>query len=123
MILKKIEAIISNLLLLGTIASLIIVTVGGMGYLMQHGKDTIGYYHSFHTGIHPYSSLNQIWQGVLAISPLALVQAGFLVLITTQTIRVALVAWFFANSREYRLTLASVFIFIVLLYSTLWRIT
>ncbi|MCW5582845.1 MAG: DUF1634 domain-containing protein [Gammaproteobacteria bacterium] len=57
----------------------------------------------------------------LSLSPLAIIELGFLVLVATQAIRVAMLVWFYFVTQDYWFTSISIFILITLIYGFIWR--
>jgi uncharacterized membrane protein len=113
------QIIISFILLAGTLLSTALVTVGGTLYLLQSGNDNLqGQWLATNA---TYLSVRQIWQFALSFSPLGMIELGLLLLVATQTIRVALLCGFYAIIKDYKFFLISSFILAVLIYSSFWR--
>jgi|GEM_PF-1671248 uncharacterized membrane protein len=116
---KQMEDIMSLLLIFGMLISAGLVTLGGAMYLYQHGME------SLHTellqagGYH--INIKLILKNALSFTPLGIIELGLLTLIGTQVLRVALLVWFYAFTRDTWFTFISVFILITLVYSLVWR--
>jgi len=115
----KMERMIGALLLIGTAISAALVLFGGIMYLWQHGGENM----QTELLVSDNYSINirQIWHIALSLTPLGIIELGLIALVTTQILRVGMLVWFYAAIRDYRFTLISVFIFVTLLYSFLWR--
>lgn len=117
--LKKMEERIALVLMLGTLLSAFLVLIGAVLYLFQSGQ------HAMQSEISPSNitpiTINQIWQLAFSLSPLGIIELGLLSLVATQTIRVALLCWFYAMIRDYKFLMISFFILVVLIYSSFWR--
>ncbi len=116
---KKMEEFIGVVLLIGTLLSAVLVIIGGVMYLLQHGSENVQY-ELLQTSI-ARTTIKQIWQYAFSFTPLGIVELGLLMLVATQTVRVALLCWLFTMIRDYRFLMISVFILIMLIYSSFWR--
>jgi|GEM_PF-6676510 len=117
---KNLKKWLSLLLLFSIFLSLILVILGGLGFLAQHSQEDVSYQH-FLPGADNLTSLRAIWEALITGQPLGLVQLGFLILVFAQIIRVLVLACFFWRSSEFILAISSFFIFLVITYSMLWR--
>lgn len=116
---QKIQQLIGVILLTGTLLSTFIVMMGGAWYLWQSGAEPLQ-----SELLHPISqpiSISDVWLFALSWTPLGLVQLGLLLLISTQTIRVFLLFCFYTHLRDYAFMLISLFILLMLIYSSCWR--
>jgi len=115
----KIERAIGVLLLIGTTLSAALVLCGGMMYLWQHGGENM----QTELLISDNYSVNirQIWRIAISMTPLGIIEVGLIVLVATQILRVGLLVWFYTVMRDFRFTIISLFIFVILVYSFLWR--
>lgn len=116
---KKMQEVIGLVLLFGTLLSAVLVLVGGILYLIQNGTQSI------HFALTPSSVYRnpviQIGEIFRSFSPLGIVELGLLTLVVTQILRVALLFFFYATQRDYWFSFISLFIFLTLIYSLLWR--
>jgi uncharacterized membrane protein len=100
--LKKasIENIIGLVLTIGMSLSAVLIMIGALLYLIQHG--------------------NEPWQIILTPAPslaLTLIKTGLIVLVGTQIARVGILAGFYAYLRDYWFVSFSIFILGILIYS------
>lgn len=109
------EVWLGNLLRLGVAVAGVVVLVGGVLELLQHGHQAVSY--SVFRG-EPVSlrTLTGIVQGLEQLEPRHLIQLGLLLLILTPILRVALSALLFARQRDGVFTLFTLFVLGVLLY-------
>lgn len=117
---EKIKSSLSQFLILSIAVSVICVLSGGVLYLMQMGQETVAY-QVFSPKSETYTGFRQVIWGILQFKPQALIILGFLILVVSQMLRVLALGFFFLETREIFLGLASFFIFIILLYSMLWH--
>ncbi len=98
----EVEQLISRLLLVGVMTSAVIVLIGGILLLMQHGGEVVSY-SVFHGQPAELRSLASIVRGAATMNSLAIVQLGLLLLIATPVARVAftLVAFLIQRDRMY----------------------
>lgn len=115
----KMEELIGLTLLFGTLASLMLVIVGGGWFLLQHGGENLQT-ELMQINNQPVT-IQQIWLNALSFTPLGIVELGLLLLVVTQIIRIALLVWFYAAVRDIGFTLISIFILLILVYSFIWR--
>lgn len=116
---KKMQEVLSVVLMIGILTSTALVLIGGIFYLSQFGSHTmqveILQSNAYQTNI------KQIWQSALSLSPSGIIELGLLLLVITQILRVALLTWFYAVLKDIWFTSFSVFILLVLIYSLIWR--
>lgn len=116
---RKIEDIIGLVLLFGITLSAITVLIGGTLFLLQHGNETL----QSELGqilIYPTTS-RELWLIALSFTPIGIIELGLLMLVVTQILRVALLAWYYISIRDYWFILCCVFILAMLIYSLFWR--
>jgi uncharacterized membrane protein len=112
---ERVEAIISDLLRIGVIASALIVCCGGMLYLIGHGRQ-------------PAPDLSQftpeqlrkpvhILREAASLHELGLILSGLLLLIATPVARVIFSVFAFALQRDYLYVLFTLLVLSVLVYS------
>ena len=113
---QKIEAMIAAMLLLGVLASVTCVSVGGIGYLWQHHAETLA-----QMNIHTFSPTTATALLRLAFSGTALgwVELGVMILMGTQLLRVALLIVFYGSIKDYKFVIISSYVLCLLLYSLL----
>lgn len=96
---KDVELIMGDLLRTGVILSSIIVFIGGIIYLINHGGEQPDY-KTFHGMLLPFHSLPEIFRGILEFRGRALIQAGVLLLIATPIARVVFSIYAFAREGD-----------------------
>ncbi len=125
--LLRIELMIAYLLRVGVIVSFVILAIGigavavtgQTGYAQIHLDDLqsiVGY-----SGQHPYfpNSLSDIFSGILALKPYAIIALGLIVLIAIPVIRVAVSVIAFAMERDRLYVFITAFVLAMLLLSFL----
>lgn len=115
MTLERMQIAIGKLLLIGVMASLVVVLLGGILYLANHGNDYVNY-QMFHGEPKQFTTVASILSHVFTFSSLDLIQTGLLTLVIVQVLRVALTAWLFIQAKDKLFFLISLFILFVLVY-------
>src|SRR3990167_4053968 len=115
MTIQKIETWMKLIVLLGIMLAICFVMIGGFSYLMIEGQNQLPL--SLLQLEANHSGINQAWHMAFSFSPLGMIQLGLLILVLTQILRIALLACFYAVSRDEKFTLMSTFILFVLIYS------
>lgn len=113
---KRLEAIIGIMLMVGILIAALLVFIGGLLFLWQNGYQSLD-----QLPMVTEKSLGQIWRIAFSFSPLGIIELGLLTLVSIQILRVAFLCGFYALSRDVWFTTISLFILIVLIYSTIWR--
>ncbi len=116
----RIQLQIGQLLLVGIVIAVVIASLGGIYYLTLTGHESI-YTQTFYTQKPQPLSLDDIWLGMIHLTPLGIVQFGVFTLVFTQLFRVLLVTWYFVKTRDKIFTAISGFILLVVTYSLLWN--
>ncbi len=125
--LLRIELMIAYLLRVGVILSFAILAIG-IGALIVTGQtgyeqihlenlqSIVGY-----SGKHPYfpNSLSDVWTGLLALKPYAIIALGLIVLIAIPVLRVAVSGSAFAMERDRLYVFITAFVLAMLLLSFL----
>jgi uncharacterized membrane protein len=116
---KNMENTMALLLIIGTLVSAVLVCVGFIFFLIQHGQENL---HSdlLHQLITP-SNMHQVWQTAFSLTPLSMVELGLLLLVTTQLFRVALLLWYYVSIGDLIFSGISCFILLTLIYSFIFR--
>ena len=115
---QKMEIIIGNLLRTGVILSAAVVLLGGIIYLARHGTEPT-HYRTFHGEPSEYRTVGGIFQQVLALRGLGIIQLGLLLLIATPVARVAFAVWGFAKEHDRMYVVFTLIVLVILLYSLL----
>ena len=115
---KSMETMMGLILTIGMFLSAVLVFLGGVIFLFQHGSENI---HSHFIMSESYqTNTHHILESVLAFSPIGMIELGLLTLVATQIIRVALLVLFYGITRDYWFSFFSLFIMTVLVYSFFW---
>lgn len=111
----SIERKIGSVLFIGTLLPMLIVLIGGILYLMQHGSDTLQL-QLLRSAPIPRTT-NEILLTAISLTPLGIVQLGLLLLVGTQVLRVLLLFLFYFKSGDVWFSLFCGAILLVLIYS------
>jgi uncharacterized membrane protein len=96
---QRIEGIIANLLRAGVLLSAVVVSCGGIIYLVRHGHSPADY-RVFHGEPTDLRTLQGICGDALRLSARGIIQLGLLILIATPVARVAFSVWAFAAEHD-----------------------
>ena len=116
---KKMQDLIGKTLLLGVLISSCLVLFGGILYLIDYGHSPLP--SELLQNNLSSKSIHQIFAFAFSFTPLGIIELGLLILVATQSIRVALLVWFYAVLHDYKFAGICGFILIVLVYSAFWR--
>ncbi|EKD72479.1 MAG: hypothetical protein ACD_45C00665G0005 [uncultured bacterium] len=111
---KKINDIVAMILIISVFLSVTIVIIGSICYLTAHGGEHIDVLIS--SPAQPIT-LTAISQLLLKQSSIGLIELGLFILVTTQILRVALLAWFYGATKDYPFLLISIYILAILIGS------
>jgi uncharacterized membrane protein len=109
---------VGNLLRAGVSISAFVVFVGGVIYLIRHGRSPADY-RVFRGEPSDLKSLSGIVREALGFRGRGIIQLGLLLLIATPVVRVALSIWGFAEEHDRLYMIFTGIVLIVLLYSLL----
>jgi len=115
----EVEQMIGRLLQIGVMIAAAVVIVGAAMFLVQHGRDPVGY-HRFSTSPSPLWTLGGIARGVAALDSASIVQFGLVLLIVTPVMRVALTLVAFALQRDRVYVALTTVVLALLLYGLIW---
>lgn len=115
----EVEQLVGRLLQIGVLLSAIVVIIGGVLLLAQHGGDH-AVYSPFRGEPEYLRSLGGIFKGAFAYDSLAIVQLGLLLLIATPVLRVAFTLVAFAIQRDRTYVLITLIVLAVLMYGLLF---
>lgn len=115
---KDIEIIIGNLLRGGVIASSLIIILGGIIYLWQHGGSRPDY-HTFHGLNNTFYSLPMVWEGVLKGDGEHIIQLGVLILIATPVARVVFSIFGFLQEKDRLYIIITLIVLLIIVGSML----
>jgi uncharacterized membrane protein len=115
-----VEQLIGRLLQVGVLLAALVVVVGGVLLLMQHGSEPVPAYAVFHGEPDFLTSIVAIGRGALAGNSAAIVQFGLLLLIATPIARVAFTLVAFALQRDRTYVGITMVVLALLLYGLLY---
>ncbi|SRR5579883_450792 len=116
---EKMQKTLGIMLLIGISIALGLVIVGGIFYLIHYGSDPL---QMELLQAEAYQlSIKKICYSAFTLSPTGIIELGLLILVMTQLLRVAILAWFYFVMRDRWFTFFSGFILIMLIYSLIWR--
>ncbi|HWW39002.1 DUF1634 domain-containing protein [Pedobacter sp.] len=113
---KDVQVILGTLLRVGVILSMSVVLLGGIIYLVHHGKALVDY-KIFDSSKNQYASILAIFEGIKRMDSQAVIQFGVLLLIFTPITRVVFSIFSFLIERDYMYVLIGVFVLCVILFS------
>ena len=119
---KDIEIILGTLLRIGVVASMSVVLVGGVIYLLFNHSGIINY-GTFDAHKAKFSSIAAIFLGLGRFDSEAIIQFGVLLLIFTPILRVVFSIFGFLIERDYLYVLIGLLVLIVILVSLSNRLT
>jgi uncharacterized membrane protein len=115
---QKLENLVGNLLRTGVSLSAVLVAIGGILYLVRHGREPANY-RVFHGEPSDLKNLSGIIHDAFTFRGRGIIQFGLLLLIATPVFRVALSIWGFAAERDRMYMIFTGIVLLVLLYSLL----
>jgi len=115
---KTIEETVGNLLRAGVSLSAFVVAVGGVIYLVRHGRSAADY-RVFRGEPSDLKGLSGIVRDAFGLHGRGIIQFGLLLLIATPVVRVAFSIWGFAAEEDRLYMIFTGIVLIVLLYSLL----
>ncbi len=119
---RQLEQFISNLLKYGVLLASILVSMGGILYLIRHGSEPADY-RFFQGTPSEFCSLEGIVTAVLSGSSRGLIQLGLLILIVTPIARVAFSFLAFLRQRDFAYILITLCVLAGLIYSLIGAYT
>ena len=112
------EVVIGNLLRAGVISAAAVVSLGGIIYLIRHGRSPMDY-SVFHRQPPEFSSVDGIISQVFSGRGRGLIQLGLLFLIATPIARVAFSVYAFARQKDRLYVAVTLTVLVILGYSLL----
>ena len=98
------------ILLLGTLAAIACVAIGGFSLLWQHGQDPLN------VGLLQASVYRiDIRHFQLSFTAIPLIELGLLILVISQIVRVCLLVFYYGVIKDYRFVVISSFVLLVML--------
>jgi uncharacterized membrane protein len=114
------EMFIGYIMRTGLWISVIIVSIGGMLYLLQNGQHVV-HYDTLQHDPRVVTSMSGILREAFTFSAEGIIWLGLLILVLTQVVRVALTAMLFFKDKDWIFTGISLIILVILIYSIFWR--
>jgi uncharacterized membrane protein len=114
------DAQIGILLRVGMLSAAAVILVGGVLFLLHHGR-SIPDYRVFHGTPANLRSIGEITNGAIHGNDLSIIQFGILMLVATPVARVIFSVFAFAAERDYLYVTISGIVLLVLLYSLIWQ--
>lgn len=115
---KEMQVIIGWILRAGVTISMLIVFIGGVIFLYNHGH-SIPDYHEFKKVPYFIHNMPGIINGVLNMKGQAIIQLGILLLIITPIMRVAFSVIGFIIEKDYLYTVITIIVLLIILISML----
>jgi uncharacterized membrane protein len=113
---QSIEKVVSVVLRTGVIISGFIVLLGGIYFLVRHGREPVNY-HTFQGQTFSGHYIVEIVRGALRLQGRSIIQLGVLCLIATPIVRVVVSLIGFALERDRTYVLITSLVLVILLYS------
>jgi uncharacterized membrane protein len=115
---QKLENILGNLLRTGVLLSALVVSIGGVIYLLRHRRSPMDL-RVFRGEPADLRDVSGIIRDTLALQGRGIIQLGLLLLIATPVARVAFSIFGFAEERDRMYVVFTLSVFSILLYSLL----
>jgi len=113
-----IEAVMGRLLITGVIISGTLILIGGVYYLVQHGF-SVPRFKTFTGEPSNLRSVKQIFNGVIHLDSLSIIQMGLLLLIATPVARVIFAVIGFFIEKDFLYVIISLIVLAIIAYSIL----
>lgn len=116
------QQFLGQTLRIGVFTASLVAIIGGTFYLIAHGGDTMPDYTKFspQLGAASYTSILEIYHGVLSFKPLEIIQFAVCLLILTPIMRVALSLFGFVIERDWLYVIIT-FIVLFVIFSNLFE--
>lgn len=114
---KDVEQLVGQMLIIGVITASVVVLIGGMLYLNQHGGGAVPNYKAFIGEKAGYTTFSGILKGALNFSTTEIIQLGVLVLIATPILRVACSLFAFILERDKLYIMITLIVLSIILFS------
>ena len=115
---QRIENILGNLLRAGVLLSALVVLIGGVIYLVRHGRTAVDF-RVFHGEPADLRDIRGIVSETWTLRGRGIIQLGLLLLIATPVARVAFSIFGFAEEHDRMYVVFTLIVFSILLYSLL----
>ncbi|HEX4143288.1 MAG TPA: DUF1634 domain-containing protein [Pirellulales bacterium] len=112
----QVEQTMGQLLRTGVILAASVVLLGGVIYVARHGRD-VPDYKTFHSVPAAQRSITGTVESAFSLEGRGIIQLGVLLLVATPVARVMLSVVAFAQQRDWRYIMVTLFVLAVLFYS------
>ena len=116
----KMEKLIGVALLVGVLLSTIVVSSGGVVYVLRHSSAKV-HYRVFKGEPSDLRNLTGIEEDMRAFSGRGIIQVGLMLLVGVQLVRVLLTGVFFVTSRDWVYVVISTIVLALLIYGLFWE--
>lgn len=113
---KNIETVLGNLLRIGVIIAGIVVIIGAVLFLIRHGNEFPAY-HLFKAVPFNFSEIGSLFNGVLSLKSIPIIELGVLLLIATPVLRVVFSVFAFVYEKDYMYVVFTLIVLFVLIIS------
>jgi uncharacterized membrane protein len=113
---KDIEQILGNLLRTGVITAGTIVILGAVLFLVRHGTEMPSY-HIFKADTFNFSDFRNLFNGIITLRSVSIMESGILFLIATPVLRVVFSIFAFAYEKDYKYVIFTLIVLLVLIFS------
>jgi uncharacterized membrane protein len=113
---RDIEKMMGNLLRYGVLSSLLVVLIGGVFYLLQHGSETPNY-KTFVGEPRRLSQIKEVWHSVWQGRGRSIIQLGLFILIATPIARIVFSIVGYLLERDYLYILITIIVLCIILFS------
>jgi len=117
---SRMEAQVGMLLRIGVLSSAAVILLGGVLFLMHHGRSVVDF-RIFSGTPQELRRPSSILINALHGNDLAIIQCGILMLIATPVARVAFSIFVFLEERDFLYVTISALVLLILLYSLIWQ--
>ncbi len=117
---SRMEAQVGMLLRIGVLSSAAVILLGGVLFLMHHGRSVVDFT-VFSGTPQELRRPSSILLNALHGNDLAIIQCGILMLIATPVARVAFSIFVFLEERDFLYVTISALVLLILLYSLIWQ--
>ena len=116
---EEMDQLIGRLLQIGVAIAAVVVLIGGIALLVQHGTG-VAAFQTFRGNSGGLRSLGDVFRGVRAGDAAAITQLGLVLLIATPVARVALTLVSFIHQKDKLYVGITLLVLGILLYGLLW---
>jgi len=115
---RDVEKIVGKLLRFGVITASLVVLLGGLLFLVQHGAQGRPDYHIFKGEETDFITFDGIFKGLFTFKPMAIIQFGVLLLIITPILRIIFSLFAFILEKDKLYVVITLIVLAIILGST-----